>query len=55
MSYCVAADKGGGPKKPYDEDNDPCEHEYDEDEDAGEFVCVMCGDRQPMDLTDLIK
>jgi hypothetical protein len=35
---------------------DECEHDYDEDEDAGEFVCMVpgCGDRQPIPLDRLI-
>lgn len=51
------ANKGGGPRKPYNENDDErCDHDYDEDENAGEFVCIHCGDRVPMDpLTDLIK
>jgi hypothetical protein len=50
---CVCSD-ANGPKQPYD-DGEGCDHEYDEDEDALEYVCNMCGDRQKMDLTDLLK
>lgn len=38
-----------GPKRPY-EDTEDCDHEYDEDEDALEYVCSHCGDRQPIPL-----
>lgn len=49
---CVCK-SANGPKQPYDE---PCEHEYDEDEDAGEYVCNIpgCGHREPMPLDRII-
>jgi hypothetical protein len=49
----TVADKGGGPRKPYS-DNE-CDHDYNEDEDALEWVCVECNHRTPMDLRDLLK
>lgn len=38
-----------GPKQPY---VDPCEdeHDFDEDEDAGELVCMVCGHCEPAPL-----
>lgn len=50
---CEKAKADSGPKKPYDDVE--CDHEYEEDEDALEFICQHCGDRQPMDLNDLLK
>lgn len=50
---CECAD-ANGPRKPYD-DADTCDHDYDEDEDTAEFICMHCGHREPMDLTDLIR
>lgn len=47
------ANVGGGPKKPYDDDD--CDHEFDEDEDSLEWVCSLCGEREPMDLGKLIR
>jgi hypothetical protein len=44
-------ESANGPRQPYEE----CEHEYDEDEDAGEFVCGLCGDREPMSLDRIIR
>jgi hypothetical protein len=44
----------GEPKEPYS-DPEECDHEYDEDEDAGEYVCAHCGDRQPIPLDDIIR
>lgn len=35
--------------------DDECEHEYDEDEDAGEYVCTLCGEREPIPLDRLIR
>lgn len=43
----------GGPKQPYDDSE--CGHTYEADEDALELVCADCGDRQPMDLSDVLK
>jgi hypothetical protein len=48
---CVCND-ANGPKQPYEE---PCDHDYDEDEDAAEFVCVLCGDREPMPLDRIMR
>jgi hypothetical protein len=31
------------------------EHSYDEDEDALEYVCTYCWDRQPIPLDKLIR
>lgn len=45
---------GGGPKQPYG-DTDDCEHDFDEDEDACEFVCILCGHREPIPLDKLMK
>lgn len=41
----------GGKRLPYDTD-EPCEHEYeaDEDHDARELICPNCGHREPMPL-----
>jgi hypothetical protein len=44
----------GEPKAPYD-DGDTCDHDYDEDEDACEYVCVLCGDRQPVPLDRIMR
>lgn len=38
-----------------DVEPDECEHEYDEDEDTLEYVCVHCGDREPIPLDRLIR
>lgn len=31
------------------------EHDFDEDEDALEYVCVHCGEREPIPLDKLIR
>jgi hypothetical protein len=46
--------KRGEPKAPYD-DADACDHEYDEDEDASEYVCSFCGDRQRIPLDKIMR
>lgn len=44
----------GGPKMPYDEnDPDDCDHDFEFDEDTGEYRC-HCGAQHRPDLTDLI-
>jgi hypothetical protein len=42
---CRCSD-ANGPRQSYED----CDHDYDEDEDAGEYVCILCGDREPMPL-----
>ena len=44
----------GQPKQPYD-DGEGCDHDYDEDEDALEYVCAHCGDRQRIPLDKIIR
>lgn len=44
----------GEPKRGYDDD-EPCDHDFDEDEDAGEYVCVHCGERERIPLDKIIR
>lgn len=37
------------------EDSPDGEHEYEEDEDALEYVCIHCWDREPIPLDELIR
>lgn len=41
-------------KAPYDSE-EPCDHEYDEDEDTGEYICPFCGDRTPIPLDRMMR
>lgn len=43
----------GGPKLPYDDDGDDCDHDFEFDEDTGEYRC-HCGAQHRPDLTDFI-
>lgn len=44
-----------GERKRAYEDVEPCDHDYDEDEDAGEYVCVHCGERERIPLDKIIR
>ena len=46
-------EKPGGPKKPYEDEADECDHDYVFDEDTAEYIC-HCGDRYKPDLTELM-
>lgn len=52
QARCVCSD-ANGPKQPYEE---PCDHDFEADEDALEYVCIVpyCGHREPMPLDRLI-
>lgn len=43
----------GERKRGYDDES--CDHEYDEDEDACEYVCSLCGDRQRIPLDKIMR
>lgn len=43
----------GGRKEPYEDE--PCDHQFEYNDDAQEYICAGCGERLPPDLTELIK